>query len=363
MEPSKPKYKGDLIGISEACDLLKISVPTLLDYRKKYSVSSVKVKRNIMISKVEVLQKLYVMLNPPLKKISLTFYDDLSFESLKIDDTTYDLRLIDLIDGHGAISLICYLISQINKGKSIHLLIDKENSYLKNMGFFSAIRMYLNRGIFWDESIHDLIQETKTAMIKLPIKRLGVVGAHTSLADDLTISLKQQGYSMDICSYVGWAMGELADNSATHAKSHPSFAYFEQFGEDKRYLQLTIGDCGIGIPASLRGNEKYSHLDDEKALLMAFKPYVSGRSDAEERGKGLTDVLQIAMECGSYLKVESSGVAYRYAFNQGVDNFWKGTPMNNAMGTIISILFIDGQFGSVDRMDVDRYINQCLEKI
>lgn len=158
-------------------------------------------------------------------------------------------------------------------------------------------------------------------------------------------------------------MGEPADNSSTHAKSHPSFAYFEQFGDDGKYLQLTIGDTGIGIPESLRSNKKYKDLENDRALLTAFKPYVSGRSDEEKRGNGLTDVLQIAMECGPNLRVESNGKAFIYAFNEGVDNFRSCTPLYGGDGTIISILFIDGQFGSKEREDVESYIDSCLEKI
>jgi anti-sigma regulatory factor (Ser/Thr protein kinase) len=231
------------------------------------------------------------------------------------------------------------------------------------MGFFNALKMYLNKKIFWDENLYDAITVKNFDVIKLPISRLGVVGAHTKLADNLTLSLRSQGHSLDICSYIGWALGELADNSATHAKTHPSFAYFEQSGEDERFLQLTIGDSGVGIPESLKSNIKYKNLKNNEALLTSFRPYVSGRADEEERGKGLTDVLQIAMECNSNLRVESNGIGYFFAFNEGVDNFRSCIPTYKNNGTIISILFIDGQFNSLDRSDVDAYIVKCLEKI
>jgi excisionase family DNA binding protein len=363
MEEFSPKYIGDLIGVSEACELLNISRTTLVQYRKKYEIPSIKVRRALKFSKVEVLQKLFTVLNPPPGKVAFTIYSDSNIESLKIDDSSYDLRMIDMIDGHGAISLICHLISEMNKGKNIHLLFDSTNIFLKSMGFFSALRMYLNKKIFWDDKLYESIESINYEFIKLPIRKLGVVGAHTKLADALTVSLSEQGYSGDICSYIGWAMGELADNSATHAKTHPSFTYFEEFAEDRRFLQLTIGDTGIGIAESLRSNVRYKNLDNNRALIMAFKPYVSGRADEEKRGKGLTDVLQIAMECGSNLRVESSGVGYIYAFNEGVDNFRTCSPIYKDTGTIISILFIDGQFGSVERADVDNYIDNCLEKL
>src|SRR5690606_32717045 len=151
-----------------------------------------------------------------------------------------------------------------------------------------------NSRIFWDEEAFNSIpSHTYSELIKLPITRLGVVGAQNKIVDDLILNLSRQGYSEDICAYIGWAMGELTDNATTHAKVHPCFVYFEQYGKDQRFLQFTIGDIGVGIPASLKTNPSYAQLTDNRALLMAFKPNVSGRSDEEKRGKGLTDVLKI----------------------------------------------------------------------
>ena len=357
-------YRGDLINTQEACDLLDISKPTLSSYRKKYNVSHVKIKREVKFSKTEILTKLYKILNPLGEKVGFSIFAGHEFDVLKIDDTTYDLRKINSIDGHGAISLICHLVTEMNNGCFIHLFIDKTNTFLKAMNFFGELKRYLNSKVFWDEEIFTSIGNfSYDGLIKLPVRRLGVVGAHSTVADDLIISLSEQGYSRDICSYIGWAIGELADNSATHAKIHPSFIYFEQFGDDRRYLQLTIGDTGVGIPDSLKGNERYIDLTDKEALLTAFKPYVSGRPDEEERGKGLTDVLKISMECGSKMRVESNGIGYYYNFSAGLDNFEVITPLFKGNGTIISILFIDGNFGSKEREDVESYIDVCLGKI
>ncbi len=357
-------YKGDLINGSETCKLLDISRTTLYSYRKKYSISSIKIKKEVKFSKTEILYKLYTQLNPLNSKVSLSIHTKDEFEILKIDDRSYDLRRIEMIDGHGAISLLSHFVSQTNNGKAIHLLIDSSNTFLKSMNFFSELSRHLNSTIFWDEIVFNSIDNVDYAsIIKLPITRLGIIGAQTQIVDDLTAELEKQGYSNDIRAYIGWAMGELADNAATHAKTHPSFAYFEQFGEDNRYLQFTIGDTGIGIPVSLRKNSNYKLLSDTEAILTSFKPYVSGRRDEEQRGKGLTDVLMIAMECGSHLRVESNGIGLSFSFHSGLDSFDIVTPLYKNNGTVISILFIDGHFASVEREDVGKYIDNCLEKI
>jgi len=110
----------------------------------------------------------------------------------------------------------------------------------------------------------------------------------------------------------------------------------------------------------LKENKKYDHLSDEELLLLAFKPYVSGRSDEEARGKGLTDMLKIAMECSSVLLVESNGVGYTFQFNAGKDNFKKNKLLSKSTGTIISLLFIDRIFSSYKRQDVANYIDVCM---
>jgi hypothetical protein len=358
-------YFGDLISAEDACDLLDISRPTLMKYVKVMGLSQFKVKKKVNYSKCEILQKLYTLLNPLNSKVDFGIHSAGQLEALKIGIDSYDLRKLGTIDGHGAISLICFLMSEIKKeDKYIHLVIDKSQEFLKAMNFFGALRQHLNSRIFWDEKIFDSIKDLKfPEVIKLPIKRLGVVGSHTKITDDLTLNLFNQGYSQDICAYVGWAIGELTDNASTHAQIHPSFIYFEQFGEDNRFLQFTIGDIGIGIPASLKKNATYGGLENDAALLTAFRPNVSGRPDAEQRGKGLTDVLKIAMECSSNLRVESNNIGLFLRFDSGRDDFFRHRPLYQNDGTIISMMFIDGNFSSLERSDVNNYIDKCLGKL
>ncbi|MCK5883168.1 MAG: sensor histidine kinase, partial [Bacteriovoracaceae bacterium] len=344
---------GDLINLDQCCQILDISRATLTSYRKKYEVSSFKIKQTVFIPKLELLNKIYTIITPLPPKVALMMDGADDFEQIKIDATTYDLRRLDIVDGHGAISLLSHLLSEIRSGSYLHLIIGRDNSFLKAMNLFGELKRHHNSNIFWDEEIFNSIPIVPYSnLIKLPITRVGVVGGQNRFVDDLSIQLSRQGYSIDVCSYIGWAIGELADNSATHAKTHPCFIYFEQFGDDQKYLQLTIGDTGIGIPESLAQNSRYSDLSTEQALLNAFRPYVSGRCDEEKRGKGLADVLQIAMECGSRMRVESNGIGYSYTFDSGIDRFQKISPLYRGNGTIISLLFIDGLFGDLTRDDV-----------
>lgn len=358
-------YQGDLLTSAEACGLLKISRPTLGKYKEIYNLSQFRIRKMVKYSKTQILQRVYTTLNPLNQKVDFGIHTINVFESLKIDADIYDLRRIGSIDGHGAISLVCHLMSEVKKeNKYIHLIIDETNFFLKAMNFFGVLRQHLHSRIFWDEDSFDRTTNFKyDGIIKLPITRLGVVGSHTRIMDDLTANLFRQGYSQDICAYIGWAMGELADNSSTHAQVHPCFVYFEQYGHDNRFLQFTIGDIGVGIPNSLKRNIRYEGLKNDAALLTSFKPNVSGRPDTEQRGKGLTDVLKIAMESSSHLRVESNNLGFFLRFDSGRDDFIRHEPLYQNEGTIISMMFIDGNFASLERSDVGDYIDKCLEKI
>lgn len=358
-------FAGDLISIKDALSILDISRPTFDKVRKEFQLKEFRIGKFTKFSKLEILQKVVTARVPLGEKFSFCFGYEFSFQALKIDSTTYDLRRIELIDGHGAISLISQIVSKAKLDNSyVHIIFDESITWLRYFNFFGALKTYYNSKIFWDDEYLKQIPHLDFShWIKLPITKLGFVGAQTKITDDLTIQLAKQGYSDDVCSYIGWAMGELCDNASTHAGTHPCFVQFTQLGKDNNYLLFTIGDVGIGIPNSLRKNSRYVSLSDEAAILSSFKPYVSGRADAEKRGKGLTDVLKIAMECSSCLQVESNGHSYAFRFNAGKDSFIPQEAAIGSDGTLISILFIDGNFASFERDHVKDYIDTCLEQL
>lgn len=336
-----------------------------MKFRKNGHLTDYKVRKQVMFSKNELLHHLYTLLNPIPEKIEFASYGETSFDALKIDEGTWDLRKIGIIDGHGVICLLCDLMFEMKKeNKYVHLLIDEGVCLLKSMNFFGVLKQYLNSKIFWDDTkLNSTNSNVPILNIKLPLTRLGVVGAHAKSTDDLILRLYQEGLSRDVCSYIGWAIGELADNASTHSQTYPGFIFFEQHGENKNFFQFTIGDIGVGIPSSLKKKSKYHHLSDDVATLSAFKSNVSGRSDEEQRGKGLTDVLKIAMECSTRIKVETNDLGFILQFDSGRLNFHKHEPLYRNSGTIISMVFKDGLFSSFNRDDVNKYIDKCLSQL
>jgi len=82
-----------------------------------------------------------------------------------------------------------------------------------------------------------------------------------------------------------------------------------QYYPNREEVVLAIGDCGIGIRASLATNPKYSYLlgkPHHEAALKAFEPLVTRFA---EGGTGLTEVQQGTVELGGTI-LFSTGDGY-----------------------------------------------------
>jgi len=90
---------------------------------------------------------------------------------------------------------------------------------------------------------------------------------------------------------VAESMCELIDNFAAHAKRNFA-AVAMQYYPNLHEVVFAIGDCGIGVRASLASNPKYEELGAKphyEAAARAFEPLVSCRP---EGGTGLTEVRE-----------------------------------------------------------------------
>ncbi len=98
-----------------------------------------------------------------------------------------------------------------------------------------------------------------------------------------------------------FAFGELSDNAATHSGAAPILVAAQRYtgatSPHPARLELAVADAGVGIPEHLRGNPRYTHLeDDAEAIAEALRPGVSGTRD--RRGYGFFDVLREMSEVG-----------------------------------------------------------------
>lgn len=352
------------ISIQEACELLQVSRPTLNKYRADQKLREFNRGKRIYLSKLDLIEKILI----PLTMISPTsflIFDRCEVSDLISSNNIFDLRRISHIDGYGAMSLLCVIKDRFKEiGDKVYLIVNDSLpcQYLKVVGFFNELKRG-GKTVYVDE---DLISDvTLPPETILPLQTLGYRGAEKKVLDHLYERLLNQGFSEDICGYLGWTIGELADNAHTHAGG-PCFVTINSLEpknpDDPKFLQFTIGDIGGGIQNSIRKNSKYSDLADRDALLISFKAKVTSWDDEANRGKGLNDLISIAIGNRAWLRVDSNGdsVYFDFRSNEVINTT---TSMISVRGSIISLVLIDSKFEQISRKVVDSLIDIAMERL
>ena len=348
--------------INEACKLLNISRPTLNSYREKYSIKSIKVKGRVLFKKVDILKQLSPSLRPEKQKTELTVLSDFKVEDIEVAPGVFDIRRIGVLDPFGAICLLCYLRNRIDQKDHVYILIGRDSASfsLHGMNFFGELTRVGSEYVHYDEDILSDINLTNPEIIT-PLHLIGYRGGEKSLLNEIYVQLKTQGFSEDLCASLGWTLGELADNATTHAGGPCYFVLSSVVGPCK-FLTLTIGDTGSGIPVTLKSNELYSELTDFEAFISAFKSDVSSWAEHHKRGKGLNDLLAIAKGNGAWVRAETNGMSIFFDFRTASGNITEREAGASNSGTRYSMVLIDSQFEHVTKKEMNAFLDAFLEK-
>ena len=362
----------NLLSIKEACELLSISRPTFDKFRKKYSLKNYNYKGRILFSKLEIFEKI---LSPetimPKKRIKVsTFSTDESLDPLFLSKDIIDLRGEISLDAFGVISLLCKLKDLIkNEDSNIFVLVENNSfcRYLKSIGFFSELkRSNDNQVIINSRKLNDVPSNYFSGTTILPLHLLGYRGAEKKVVVDLYDALITQGFSESLSGYLGWVIGELADNCHTHAKGGVCYLMIDSMHNEKipyKFLSLVIGDIGQGIPVTLKTNPKYEQLSDIKAFVTAFKSNVSSWLDKHGRGKGLNDIFGIGIGNRSIIRVESNNSAFFASFLYKEQKINLCNSVTNTRGTRLTLILIDNIFKDISRKETDEVITKFLETL
>jgi excisionase family DNA binding protein len=362
-EGSVDAVNGKYFTIDEVCGLLGISRPTLNAYREKHGIDSVKVKGRVLLKKVDVLKLLYLPLRPEQPKADLTVLSDFAVEAVEVATGVFDLRRIGVIDPFGAICLLCCLRNRIDQKQHVYLLTGRDSASfsLHGMNFFGELTRVGSEYVHYDEHVLDDVSLANPEIIT-PLHLVGYRGGEKGLLDDIYARLRIQGFSEDLCASLGWTLGELADNATTHAGGPCYFVLSSMVGPVK-FLTLTIGDTGAGIPVTLKTNPSYSELSDFEAFVNAFKSDVTSWDAAHKRGKGLNDLLAIAKGNGSWVRAETNGMGLFFDFREGADSIAVRDAGAGNSGTRYSMVLIDTQFEYVTKKEVNASLDAFLEKL
>lgn len=346
---------GDLLSLSEAAEFLGISRPTFNVRRLENKFNEITDGNKTLIKKSDLLG-LYAKEQYRTQFLNLIVTEDDSLEKILIDKNTFDLRLINLIDGYGIISLITVAVSILESGESLYIISGDTSAtrILKAAGFFSELKRRFENRVFYNEDVSKISDVAKPY---LALHYLAYKGQERKMLENLVPLLTKQNFNSDVVGHLGWITGELADNSLTHAKG-PCYVLIGQFNATNNYIELAIGDTGKGIHRSLKENPKYKALSDQEAFLKSFQPRVSCWSDDKERGKGLCDLLIVAIGNGALLRVDSKEMGLMFNFTNGQREAMKRKPASKYGGARFCLLLINDQFLDITREEVDRFIER-----
>ena len=245
--------------------------------------------------------------------------------------------------------------------KPVNLIVDKSSitKYLIGIGLFHELERSFGKFVFWDHRITNEVQ-VKLPDVLYPLRLIGYKGQDKSAMEEILIALHAQGFSETIANYIAWILGELTDNSLTHSGS-TCYILAARYPSEKSLLEIGILDSGIGIQNSLRKNAKYAEMDDKTALLSAFKSHVSSWPDTAGRGKGLTDVVNIALANRSFFKVDSCNESIFWDFVELRKKVEFRSPMTGAAGVRFCFVLVDSEFELKDRQEIDQIVNERLQ--
>ena len=374
---SPPEREPILLSVTEAAKLLGISIPTFRSLRNDPSIRRLEIKigKRIKFSKQALIDHIAGLGDESvpweIPTGQLAIVSTRRHIQLEVEEGLFDLRGIEYVDPYGTLSLLAHLIGRSRDQKETKLLHASTNACkkLKHVGFFNYLDEFAPM-VEWDRTILEGEKYFPPDSL-LPITLLQRTGEERRAVERLNTLFVQQGFSAEIGGYTGWLLGELADNSMTHGGRSISdgicFIQAQRYtiGENSKCVVIGIADLGQGIHNSLRSNPKHATMSDIEATLSAFRSKYSAWGDEYNRGKGLSDILSIAMGNKSLLRASTGDVDIELDFQ--VHNKHKivrvTPPLFKTKGTRFGFLYIDHEFKKKTREEADDYLVKEIAKL
>ena len=232
--------------------------------------------------------------------------------NLRLKRPRIDLTAVTLLSPYALVYLGMFLRRHNARGKGFDVGLPrnrKARQYLQRQKFFE--RFDFDTAGMVEESIDSLGASTALDdIIDVP--------AREDIGNEVTVPilnvLRSNKVDIDTSRFAEFA-SELVDNFAQHAE-HPLAAVAMQYYPGERRVALAVGDCGVGVRASLAGTVKYAYLRNRshtEAILKALEPQVSRKW---EGGMGLTDATTGVLDMGGQLTI-ASGDAIAIMDEQG----------------------------------------------
>ena len=172
------------------------------------------------------------------------------------------------------------------------------SALIKN--YFVATDENLTIDVFDEKNIYDVYQR--------------VVDVLTKHIDIETTVLQAMSY----CFY------EILDNVLTHSGKELG-TVITHYNASEHVLSFLVGDDGMGVQASLSGNDTYADISEPDALRMCIKDTIT---DGKGMGFGLYSTSLLARNAGLRFEVRSGNhtMLVQDGAEQTVESeFWQGT--------------------------------------
>jgi anti-anti-sigma regulatory factor/anti-sigma regulatory factor (Ser/Thr protein kinase) len=226
---------------------------------------------------------------------------------------TIDCSGLQFVDPFGMIGLILASRSQKLRGGApftFYLPEGKVRSYLGRAGFLRAALQYASFEPPVDDDwleLMDLYQGTTPSLLEVTL--LEGADAIPSVLEGVETALRAQlSYrkhdAFDICIMLSEICHNVFDHNEGKTVCYGAMqTYAPRRGE--KFLQVSIGDDGLGIPTTLRRNPKYADLtNDWDAIVKSFENQVSEFDDLT-RGNGLYHLLSLVLRHKGTVTVRS----------------------------------------------------------
>jgi hypothetical protein len=230
---------------------------------------------------------------------------------LTADQPVIDLSVVTFFRPFALIYLGMFLRHYNSLGKRFKLRPPedlKARNYLTKQNFWSRFNFDPNT---LDPSMLRRLTSSTSLNDIVDIERRP--GIDEEIAQSAKEVIAQSDVSGSDLSLIEEIIAELVSNFARHSKG-PLAALALQWYPNRREVALAIGDCGVGIRASLSGNPKYAEFASRPHHEAVAKAFEAGVSCAREGGLGLTTVMDNVEELkGSLALVSGDGYIRKWS--------------------------------------------------
>ena len=254
-------------------------------------------------------------------------------------DAEFDFSELEFIRPVGVVALLATLerlADQLDGWSGNLILPDKPEvrEYLRTAGVFDIMRKHIT---FSDLQPEDFIPEIPPERPMVPCTYFETDSEIEEIAnrmqEDFETVLPGRSTLFWTCHT---AFSELANNVIHHAESGGGYVLAQKYCfSDGPRVEIAVADCGIGIQASLRKNQKFTdRLSDEDAIELAIKEGVSSLED-KYRGYGLFYVTDDVKSSANRQLIIRSG--YGTMILRGNDSIIKCKSSSRYAGTILNV--------------------------